>query len=298
MGYRVRLPGTGTGNAYGTLRYGLSDDRVTGRVTVVGNVAGGRLALSGYHDIADLDPFSPGRSVGNSVNSLFGGHDNGDYALAGGGSAGFELPIRTGLALIVTGRVEELASVRRVARSAVNDFLGGTGVFPSNPAVDEGTFAGGAARLRGFGPIRWNLTADVLAGDGPDHGQTVWRRSQGLRRRSGGHRTIEGGRGDGAGDAADTLSPGRAGYGAGIRVWCHPGACVLGGSARCEPLQGTGSAGDLPGYGTGFAYSRAYSPDRSSWVVAPESRCSAASSGSTSAERSRPMLGARCASIL
>jgi hypothetical protein len=165
-GYRVRLPGTLTANAYGTLRYGLSDDRVTGRLTILGNVAAGRLALSGYHDIADLDPFSPGRSVGNTVNGLFAGHDNGDYALAGGGSASFEMPIRPGMDLLVTGRVERLTSVRRVARSAVNDFLGGTGQFPPNPPVDEGTFTGGSARLRGVGTSRWTLTADVVGGDG------------------------------------------------------------------------------------------------------------------------------------
>jgi hypothetical protein len=163
-GYRVRLPGTLTSDAYGTLRYGLSDDRVTGRLTVLGNAAGGRLALSGYHDIADLDPFSRGRSVSNTVNGLFAGHDNGDYALARGGSASFEMPIRIGLELILTGRVERLTSIRRVARSAVNDFLGGTGLFPPNPPVEEGTFTGGSARLRGVGTIRWNLTADVLAG--------------------------------------------------------------------------------------------------------------------------------------
>ena len=170
-GYRVRLPGTLTANAYGTLRYGLSDDRVTGRLTILGNVAGGRLALSGYHDIADLDPFSPGRSVGNTVNGLFAGHDNGDYALARGGSASFEMPIRAGVELLVTGRVERLTSIRRVARSAVNDFLGGTGLFPPNPPVDEGTFTGGSARLRGVGPTRWNLTADVLGGDGRTTGR-------------------------------------------------------------------------------------------------------------------------------
>ncbi|MGZ8399500.1 MAG: BamA/TamA family outer membrane protein, partial [Gemmatimonadales bacterium] len=52
------------------------------------------------------------------------------------------------------------------AQSAVNDFLGGTGLFPPNPPVDEGTFAGASARLRGVGSFRWNLTADGLAGDG------------------------------------------------------------------------------------------------------------------------------------
>jgi len=170
-GYRVRLPGTLTANAYGTLRYGLSDERVTGRLTIRGNVAGGRLALSGYHDIADLDPFSPGRSVPNTINGLFAGHDNGDYALARGGSASFQMPIRAGVELILIGRVERLTSVRRVARSAVNDFLGGTGLFPPNPPVDEGTFIGGSARLRGVGTTRWNLTADVLGRDGRTTGR-------------------------------------------------------------------------------------------------------------------------------
>jgi hypothetical protein len=165
-GYRVRLPGTRTANAYGTLRYGLSDERVTGRLTILGNVAGGRLALSGYNDIADLDPFSPGRTVGNTLNSLFAGHDNGDYALAGGGSASFSVPIRAGLELILTGQVEQLTSIPRVAESEVNDFLGGTGLFPPNPPVDEGTFAGASVRLRGFASFRWNLTADGVAGDG------------------------------------------------------------------------------------------------------------------------------------
>lgn len=165
-GYRVRLPGTRGANAYGTLRYGVSDERITGRLTILGNVAGGRLALSGYHDIADLDPFSPGRSVGNTLNSLFAAHDNGDYALADGGSASFNVPIRAGLELIILGRVERLTSVSSVAQSAVNDFLGGTGLFPPNPPVDEGTFAGASARLRGVGSFRWNLTADGLAGDG------------------------------------------------------------------------------------------------------------------------------------
>lgn len=170
-GYRVRVPGTLTANAYGTLRYGLSDDRVTGRLTLLGRVAGGRLALSGYHDTADLDPFSPGRSVGNTVNGLFAGHDNGDYALARGGSASFAIPIRTRVELILTGRVERLTSVRRIARSAVNDFLGGTGLFPPNPPVDEGTFIGGSARLGGVGATHWNLTADVLGGGGRTTGR-------------------------------------------------------------------------------------------------------------------------------
>src|SRR3990170_3844474 len=58
LGYQVRIPGTHGTNLYGTVRYGLSDERVTGRLTIVGSAAGGGITLSGYHDIADLDPFS------------------------------------------------------------------------------------------------------------------------------------------------------------------------------------------------------------------------------------------------
>jgi hypothetical protein len=170
-GYRVRVPGTRTANAYGTLRYGLSDDRVTGRATIIGDVAGGRLALSGQHDIADLDPFSPGRSVGNTINGIFAGHDNGDYALTTGGWASFQTPIRTGTELILTARLERMTSIPRVAWSAVNDFLGGTGHFPPNPPVAEGTFTGGSVRLRGVGATGWNLTADVLGGRGVTSGR-------------------------------------------------------------------------------------------------------------------------------
>jgi hypothetical protein len=177
-GYRVRL--AGSADAFATLRYGLSDDRVTGRLTLVGNVAGGRLALSGYHDIADLDPFSPGRSVANTFNALFAGHDDGDYAFARGGSASFGMPIRLGVELILTGRVERLTSARRVARSAVNDFLGGTGLFPPNPPVDEGTFTGASARLRGIGTTRWKFTADVLGGEGRTTGRLYGDVSRGI----------------------------------------------------------------------------------------------------------------------
>ena len=53
-------PGVTFANLYGTVRYGLSDDRVTGRLTLVRDAPGGRLAVSGYRDVVDVDPFSPG----------------------------------------------------------------------------------------------------------------------------------------------------------------------------------------------------------------------------------------------
>jgi hypothetical protein len=171
LGYRVRAPGLRFTNLYGTLRYGLSDDRVTGRLTLVRDAPEGRWALSGYRDVAGVDPFSPGHTPGNTLDALFAAHDNADYALAEGGSANFETSLRTGLDVTLGARVERQTSVARRAKSAVNDFLGGDGIFPPNPPVDQGTFAGASARLTHTGGVRWNLSADVLGGAGRTTGR-------------------------------------------------------------------------------------------------------------------------------
>ena len=170
LGYRVRAPLRFT-NLYGTVRYGLSDDRVTGRLSLVRDAPGGRLTLSGYREVADVDPFGAGRTIGNTLNALFVAHDNADWMLAEGGMAGYETSLRTGLDLFLSARVEHQTSVGREAKSAVNDFLGGDGVFPPNPPVDQGTFAGGSARVAHSAGVRFSVTADVLGGEGRTTGR-------------------------------------------------------------------------------------------------------------------------------
>jgi hemolysin secretion/activation protein ShlB/FhaC/HecB len=186
VGYHVSVPGFRFTELYGTVRYGISDERVGGRLTVRRDAPGNRVTLSGYVDIADLDPFSPGRTFSNTFNGLFAGHDNGDYALVGGGSALFESALGDGPNLAVSVKIEQQSSVNRVARSAVNDWLGGTGLFPPNPPIDEGTFGGASVRLSGVGDIRWNLTADALGGAG----HTTARLFGGLRWEIGSRRGI------------------------------------------------------------------------------------------------------------
>ena len=170
LGYRVRAPLRFT-NLYGTVRYGLSDDRVTGRLSLVRDAPGGRLTLSSYREVADVDPFGAGRTIGNTLNALFVAHDNADWVLAEGGMAGYETSLRTGLDLFLGARVEHQTSVGREAKSAVNDFLGGDGGFPPNPPVDEGTFAGGSVRVAHSAGVRWRVTADVLGGEGRTTGR-------------------------------------------------------------------------------------------------------------------------------
>jgi hypothetical protein len=121
--------------------------------------------------VADVDPFSPGHTVGNTLNAIFVAHDDADYALVHGGTATFVTSVRTGLDLTIAGRLEHQETAVRTASSAVNDFLGGDGEFPPNAAVDEGTFGGVLLRLNRTGGTRWSLTTDVLGGEGQATGR-------------------------------------------------------------------------------------------------------------------------------
>jgi hypothetical protein len=184
LGYRVDVPGVAFTGLYGTARYGFSDDRVTGRLSLIRDAPDGRLRVSGYRDVLNVDPFAPAPGIGNTLNALFVAHDDGDYALARGVAAGYETSLRTGMELAVGARYERQSSVARAATSEVNDFLGGSGVFPPNAPLDSGRFAGGHIRLSGTGDFGWQATADVLGGEGTTTGRVYGelRRSVGKRR--------------------------------------------------------------------------------------------------------------------
>jgi hypothetical protein len=185
LGYKLPLSGIESAALYGTVRYGLSDDRMTGRLTFFRDAPWGRLRISGYREILDFDPFAPGHGFGNTLDALFAGHDNGDYSLVHGASAGFETSLATGLDIGVGVSVQREASIGREAKSAVNDFLGGTGEFPPNPPIADGTYARLWTRLDGFGRRRWSVTADLQAGEGTSTGRLYGRIRQGIGGRRG-----------------------------------------------------------------------------------------------------------------
>jgi hypothetical protein len=185
LGYRVKLPGVGFTDLYGTGRYGFSDDRVTGRISIIRDAPDGRLVVSGYRDVTNVDPFAPAHGFGNTLNALLVAHDDGDYALVHGGSASYETSLRTGLELTVGARYERQTSAAREATSEANDFLGGSGVFPPNAEVDEGSLVGGHVRLSGTGDFRWHATADVLGGEGFTTGRVYGEVRHGIGKRRG-----------------------------------------------------------------------------------------------------------------
>ena len=166
LGYHVRVPGIEFSDLLATVRYGFSDERLTARLSFNRDAPGGRLRISGYRDVVSVDPIGLGPSFGNTFNAIFVAHDDADYALATGGSATFETSLGVGWELAVTGRVERERSIVREAKSGVNDFLGGDGVFRENPPITDGTFGGGTVRLSRGGRTNWAITADLLGGAG------------------------------------------------------------------------------------------------------------------------------------
>jgi hypothetical protein len=165
FGWRAPLFGMQFTSVYATARYGLSDQRLTGRLEFVREAPTGRWTLSGYREVAGVDQvFSP-KLLANSVDALFTAHDAADWGLTQGGSLRYETSVGLGLDLSLTGRVENERGVVTEARSAVNSFLGGDGHFPVNPALAEGTFGGATLQLtKRRGDVQWMIATDVLGG--------------------------------------------------------------------------------------------------------------------------------------
>jgi len=171
-GARLRLPLAFT-DLYGSARFGFSDERLTGRLSVVREAPGGRLRVSGYRDILDADAFSPGKGFANSLNALFVAHDNGSYFLGTGGSVGFETSVGRGIELALEGRLEQQDSVVTTARSGVNDALGGDGLFPPNVAITPGLFGVARVGLAGASALGWGVAVDGIAGEGTANARLI-----------------------------------------------------------------------------------------------------------------------------
>lgn len=167
IGYQVDVPGVAFTRARGTVRFGLSDSRITGQLGLIREAPEGRLSLTGYRRLAEVDAIQSVGDIGNSLNAIFAGHDNADYYLAEGVSLGYETSLGVGLDLGAEVRAESQSSTPAEAHSAINDFFGGTGDFPGNPSVLAGDFLGATVKLNGRGSMgQWTLAGEFLGGEG------------------------------------------------------------------------------------------------------------------------------------
>ncbi|HEX9692651.1 MAG TPA: hypothetical protein VGA22_11175 [Gemmatimonadales bacterium] len=150
MQFRPRTPHT---SVLVSGRMGLSDLRPLANVTLRHDGPAGRLDFMGYRDLREVEPWTRGLGVGNSLNALFTGHDDADYFLTAGG--GLEWTWNAGALRNLEIRLgyEWHDGVVVTSGSGVAD-LWGTGIFQPNPPVTEGWFGVGELRWdRRFGPM-------------------------------------------------------------------------------------------------------------------------------------------------
>ncbi|MGH7658172.1 MAG: hypothetical protein ACREL6_08045, partial [Gemmatimonadales bacterium] len=165
LGYKLDVPGVAFTHLQGTARFGLSDSRVMGGVGIVRDAPEARVTFDVYRRLSEVETGNPVGVIGNSLNALFAGHDNADYFLAQGVSLGLNSSLAMGLELAAQVRVEDQFAVSAEAHSGVNDILGGSGDFPPNPGVSEGTWGVGVLRVSGTGGAsRWAVTGEVQGG--------------------------------------------------------------------------------------------------------------------------------------
>jgi hypothetical protein len=171
-GVRFR-PGPAFSSVLLSARFGLSDLRPTGSATWRHDGPVGRFDLTGHHEMREVEPWTRGLGIGNSLNALFVGNDDADYYLGSGG--GIAYTWNYGVLRNVEARAGyEYQSSVEVATSSAIAGIWGNGTFPPNPRVADGHFFRGSVRRNDrVGFVSVDPGVEVVAG-GPGTGVRAW----------------------------------------------------------------------------------------------------------------------------
>jgi len=156
-------------------RYGFADTRVTGSALLRRDAPGGLLEVRAFREAMEVEPWTGGLGIGNSLNAVFAAHDDADYYLAAWGARVGYTPYYGALGDVdLAISYERQRSMGTEAGSAVNDLLGGSGVMPPNPEVVEGDFVRGLiSPRRRLGAVDVRLGLEGLVGK-PGSGVRGW----------------------------------------------------------------------------------------------------------------------------
>lgn len=173
-GYQWQPPGWAFSMFEPRLRYGFSDGIPIASLAFSRDAPGGKLTVRAYHEMEEPDPFSHGLTFANSFNALFDASDDADYYLGSGGTVGFIHSIALGVDWTIQAGGEDQESVATQTTSAINDFLGGSGILPPNPPVADGFFGTLLTKLEGqTGSARWMVAGSGITGS-PGTGGRVY----------------------------------------------------------------------------------------------------------------------------
>jgi hypothetical protein len=147
-------------------RYAFTDRRFQGWLGLRRDAPGARTELAVFREMRDADPLAPGLTSGNTFSSTWFAHDDGAYVFAQGAEVRHQRPWGHRADLTFELRAARESAPRRLARSGVNDFLGGDGAFQPNQPVLAGTFVTGSAEAAGGGPaLSWRAGLEGTAGE-------------------------------------------------------------------------------------------------------------------------------------
>lgn len=164
LGVRFR-PGPKFTTLFAEARFGIADLRPTGLVAWRRDGPSGLLDISAYRTVHEVEPWTQGLTIGNSLNAFFTGHDDADYLLASGGGVSYTINHGT-LRDLEIGAYAEYHESMQTETSVSLPNLFGDFSFQENPPVAEGWYARGALTHRTkIGPTTLRDGADVLAGD-------------------------------------------------------------------------------------------------------------------------------------
>jgi hypothetical protein len=184
-GYQWQPPGWSFTMFEPRLRYGFSDGIPIASLALSRDAPGGKLTVRAYHEMEEPDPFSRGLTFANSFNALFDASDDADYYLGSGGTVGFVRSIALGVDWTIQGGGEDQESVATQTTSAINDFLGGSGILPPNPPVADGFFGTLLTKVEGqSGQARWMVAGSGISGSPGTGGRVYgsWQQQVGAKR--------------------------------------------------------------------------------------------------------------------
>jgi len=162
-------------------RYGLTDGRFLPEVALRRDAPTGLWELSVGKVQVDVDPFSRGLSLANSINALFAGHDDADYMIALRARLRRSALIGSKVEWSVYTGIEDQESARGTATSVLHDFFIGDGEFPANPPIRDGAYGVIGVEFDGrHEHTRWRIGIDGQFGEGLAVGRAWGEASRGI----------------------------------------------------------------------------------------------------------------------
>ena len=135
LGYEFR-PRMAYTSLLASARFSFGDKRLTGSLTARRDGPYARIDLSGYRDVREVEPWTRGLGVGNSISALFVGHDDAEYFLATGGKLSVTWNDRWRQNMTLHVAVQREESMPQVNTNNI----WGTDILLPNRPVDEGTY--------------------------------------------------------------------------------------------------------------------------------------------------------------